>query len=45
MKAYISPIKQISDPKYNPHLGESMDSELSIRNDDKKKLEIAKLKS
>lgn len=46
LQPYISPIKHISDPKYNLHsMGESMDSQLSIRNDDKKKLEIAKLKS
>jgi hypothetical protein len=42
---YISPIKHISDPKYAPNLGESMDSELSIRNDDKTKMQVAHLRS
>jgi hypothetical protein len=42
---YISPIKHISDPKYAPNLGESMDSELSIRNDDKNKMQVAHLRS
>lgn len=41
----ISPIKHISDPKYAPHLGESMDSDLSIRNDDKTKMQVAHLRS
>jgi hypothetical protein len=26
LQNYISPIKQLSDPKYNPNLGESIDS-------------------
>lgn len=41
----ISPIKRISDPRYAPNLGESMDSELSIRNDDKNKMQVAHLRS
>lgn len=41
----ISPIKQISDPKYVANLGESMDSDLSIRNDDKAKMQVAQLRS
>jgi hypothetical protein len=45
LQANISPIKQISDPKYVSNLGESMDSDLSIRNDDKTKLQVANLRS
>jgi len=41
----ISPIKHISDPRFVSNLGESMDSDLSIRNDDKVKLQVAHLRS